>query len=159
MNTSTLIRLVTLLTLSCPLSPAQGMDAKWQKVLDIPRQSQVRLQTFDRQELQGTLLSVDETTIRVTQKGQQVSKLRQELARVEVLNPSRRARNIAIGAAVGFAVGVVAAFASCPSCKGEQSSDDFNTRLALGGLVGAGAGAGIGAWGYAYKTVYKAKKP
>ena len=159
MNTGTFVRTLLLLFVFLPYAAAQTADGKWRKAQDLPKQSQIRLRSFDGHEYRGKLDFIDDNKIGITQDGQGISKLRQELASVEILTPSRRLRNIAIGAAIGFAAGAVGAFATCPSCVGEQSSDDLNTRIGLGGLIGASAGAAVGAAGSPYETVYKARKP
>lgn len=139
-----------------PLLVAAAED--WDRVRAIPAGTVVKVRTFDGIESKGPLEAADDSAVRVKHSGQTVNMARTAIGRVSVYDPGRRARNALIGGAIGVAVGIVAAFASCPSCRGELPEGDANQRLAVGAVVGGAAGAGIGAAMTPYKTVYKAKR-
>ncbi|MBL8177824.1 MAG: hypothetical protein JNK48_24310 [Bryobacterales bacterium] len=144
------------LLLMMPLLAAAAED--WDRVRAIPAGTMVKVRTFEGVESKGALEAVDDAFVRVKHRGQTVNVARADAGRVSVHDAGRRARNAVIGGAIGVAVGIVAAFASCPTCSGELPGGEANERLAVGAAVGGAAGAGIGAALAPYKTVYKAKR-
>jgi hypothetical protein len=154
------VAILTFTSLLLSGEPAFGASADWSRVQSIPAGSLVRAHGFDGAEKKGTLQSVDDTALHLNLPGGQRTDLpRAEVARVELYKPSRRLVKALIGGGIGFAAGAVGAFATCPSCVGEQSSADFNARMVGGMLIGAGFGAGLGAGlASSYQTVYKAKR-
>lgn len=148
------MRLVLLLML--PLFLAAAED--WDRVRAIPAGTTVKVRSFDGSESKGVLEAVDDASMRMQRGGQSVNVARADIGRVAMHDPGRRARNALIGGAIGAAAGIVIAFGSCPSCRGELPAGEANERLAIGGVVGGAAGAGIGAALAPYKTVYKAKR-
>ncbi len=152
-----MIRILTLLAvLGCVNAVWAASD--WGRVTGLGPHTAVRVKTFDGVTHRGELQSADADVLRIDRAGQEVNLSRADVMRVEVRVPFRRLRNMLIGAGIGVAVGVVAAFATCPSCAGETSSEEFHRRLALGGVAGASIGAGLAAIGAPYKTVYRAKR-
>jgi len=130
----------------------------WDRVMQLPPQTEVRVRTFDGADHRGRLSTVDTGSIRLVEQGNETVTARADVRRVQVHSGTRRLRNVLIGCGIGVAAGVVAAFATCPSCPGETSADTFHARLGWGGLAGAGVGAGLGALGSPYRTIYKAKR-
>jgi len=137
---------------------AYGARNDWTRVAAIPPGSRVIVNTVAGVERRGTFHSAGPDSVWLMIDGQELETQRSEVARVRVYTPSRRVRRVLIGAGIGAAAGIVGAFATCPSCVGEQSSGDFHQRLGLGALAGAGIGAGAGLLVSPYKTVFKRRK-
>lgn len=134
---------------------AVGADS-WDRVTGLAPGSMLKVRTFDGQENKGAMASVDAESVTL-QTGVRIA--RSEVSRVAIHDSGRRARNAIIGGAIGAAAGIVIAFGSCVSCRGELPAGEANTRLAIGGVAGGGAGAALGAVMAPYKTVYRAKRP
>jgi len=139
-----------------PLLVASAED--WDRVRAVPAGTAVKVRTFEGVESKGALEAVNDAALQVKHGGQTVSVARSEIGRVSVYDEGRRARNALIGGAIGVGAGILAAFVSCPTCRGELPGGEANERLAVGAVVGGAAGAGIGAAMTPYKTVYKAKR-
>ncbi len=137
---------------------ASGATDDWTRTASIAPGSRVIVNMLSGAEHRGTFRSASADSVQLTVDGNELAMQRGDVVRVRLYTPSRRIRNVLIGAGIGVAAGIVAGFATCPSCVGELSSDDFHRRLGLGGLAGAGAGAGVGLLGSPYKTIYKRRK-
>jgi hypothetical protein len=151
-------RTLALFSLSVLICGTLQAEDSWSRIKGLSTNSAVRIRLFDGTEHKGELQSSDPDWIRLVDHGNEIKANRADVARVEVRQSSRRVRSVLIGAAIGTAVGIVAAVATCPSCVGEQSNDDFNARLAGGAFAGAGIGAALGLAGSPYKTIYKSKR-
>jgi hypothetical protein len=150
----TISALCVVLLLSVPAWCQDG----WERVTGIAKGTGVRIRTFDGMAYSGPLQSVDGEFVRVLDDGQESSVARKDVARVEVLTPSRRYRNMALWGGIGIAAGLLIAFATCPTCKGELPEDEARRRSVIAGVAGGGVGVGLGAVMKPYKTVYKGKR-
>lgn len=145
---------LAILLVAAVVPAAIGAD-HWDRVPQIAPKSTVRVKMYSGEQHKGTLAGANADSLRLNEDGHEVSLGKADIARVEEYQPSRRLRHALIGAAIGTGVGIVAGYATCPTCPGETNPDDFHQRLAVGGAAGAGIGAGLGALGSSYHTVYK----
>ena len=135
----------------------RASDDSWTRTFQIANSAQVRVTLLDGSRHSGEFRSADAESIGILENGTEFHASRVETARVEVKNQPRRLRSLLIGAAIGAALGAVGAVATCPSCVGEQSSGDFNTRIAGGIGIGAGIGAALALTGSPYNIIYRVK--
>lgn len=137
---------------------ALGATDDWIRTGSLAPGSRVIVNMVSGAEHRGTFRSASADSVHISEAGQELEMQKGDVARIRVYTPSRRVRNALMGAGIGVAAGIVTGFATCPSCVGELSSDDFHQRLGLGGLAGAGIGAGVGLLVSPYKTIYKRRK-
>ena len=137
---------------------ASGAADDWTRTASVAPGSRVIVKTFSGEERRGTFRAAGANSVSLTVNGLDLEIQRSEVARIRVYTPSRRLRNVLIGAAIGAAAGIGAGFATCPTCAGERSAGEFQQRLGLGGLAGAGIGAATGMLGSPYKTVYNRRR-
>ncbi|HVP09573.1 MAG TPA: hypothetical protein VMV94_00100 [Phycisphaerae bacterium] len=137
---------------------ASGAVDDWTRTASIAPGSLVAVDTLTGGESRGTLRSAGVGSLRLVANGRELEIQRAEVVRIRVYMPSRRLSHVLIGAGLGAAAGILAGFATCPSCAGDPTSEEAHQRLGLGGLIGAGIGAGVGLLSSPYKTVYERTK-
>ena len=144
-----MVRLAALLLAAVAPLCAQSWDA----LRALKSGDRIRIQEIDGTSHDGTFVALTETSISVRTKQSEAAVERSRTRRVQIRSGARRARNFAIGAAIGLAVGVVADQTLGTYLRNE-SNESSGTRavtyIAPIGLFGALGGAFP-----AYRTIYK----
>jgi hypothetical protein len=145
-----MIVLLSVLTIAAGKSPIPD----WGGVQMIAPGTQVRVIVGDAKAVNGTLISVTDTTLMVLSvgAGQQPFE-KTQIASVSVRKQGHRIRNTLIGLGVGLAVGAAigAAAGNCNTCKANQA--DIASAMGGFGLWGAAVGAlwHTGGWRDVYR--------
>jgi hypothetical protein len=133
---------------------AQKPEQSWESLNRLVVEQRIEIVDRNLKVVKGTFLRFSLDGISLRTETQDLTVKRPDVIRVTLHRPSRRARNIAIGAAAGLAAGLGAGIGLKRSC-GEGCWVNYP---ALAG-IGAGLGAGIGAIpGETRETVYRVRK-
>ena len=138
-------RLILALTLCLPLL---GADS-WEVVKGLRPGDKVKVEDASGKEHKGSVSAVSDEAISLGT----VSVERAKVKRVQLHSSSRRARNIAIGAGIGVAIGVTVDQTLGVRLRNEGNS----TGRAAMYLVPIGLFGGLGAAISPYRTVYHVK--
>lgn len=125
----------------------------WDALRALKAGDRIRVQEMDGTRHDGAFVALTDTSISVRTKQSEVAVERSRTQRVQVRSGARRARNLAIGAGIGVAVGLVVDNTLGQYLRnesGENSGARAVTYIAPIGLFGALGGAFP-----AYRTIYK----
>jgi len=148
-----------ILTLLLPAAAtARDPEESWLRVTATVPRTTIRVRTFDGTTRHGLFEKGGPDELRFTVDGRETVIARLDIARVEIYTPSRRVRNLLIGAAIGVGAGLAGAFITCPTCEGEQSTEDYQRRQVVAALGGAAVGAAVSRLVAPYRSIYKAKR-
>lgn len=136
---------------ACPLQ-AQGLrPPSWDAVKQLTSGERIVIDLTNSRQQKGQFVNAQDDALAVRSGERTLTFRRSEVRRVGVRGPSKRLRNLALGAVIGAAGGLVSAAAS----KG-KSERGFVTGMNT--LIGLGIGTGVGAALPAdrYRTIYTA---
>lgn len=140
-------RLIVLLVCALPL-----LAQSWEPVRALPAGTRVKVREVDGKEHKGNITAVTPDAISMAAGRTSLSIERARVGRVQVHGSSRRARNIAIGAAIGVAVAITIDQTLGVRLRNEGGDGGRAiTYIAPIGLFGA-----IGAAMSPYRTIYRA---
>lgn len=127
-------------------TPAEN---SWAALKQLPTGQRIAIELLNMRRHDGAFLTVVADAVSLTSKNRAVTVQRSEIRRVSARGPSKRLRNIALGAVCGAAGGALAAAAN-----NGRSERGFVTGVNT--LIGIGVGAGIGAAipAHRYRTIY-----
>jgi hypothetical protein len=125
----------------------------WDAVRGLQKGDRVKVLERDGTEHKGAVTSVTPEAVSLATGTTQVSVDRPRVKRVQLHSPSRRVRNIAIGAGIGLALGVVVDQTVGAYLRNESSS----TGRPWSYIVPIGLFGGIGAALSPYRTIYNVK--
>jgi hypothetical protein len=133
---------------------ALGLHAQsWDVVRALRPGDAVRVEDKNRTQHQGTVTAVTEDGIALRVRKAEMSVARASVRRVAIKSGSRRVRNLAIGAAIGLAVGITAD----QSLGTYLRNEGHNENRALFYVAPIGLFGGLGAAIAPYRTIYRAK--
>jgi len=125
----------------------------WDVVRGLQPGNRVKVQETGGQQHKGVMAAVSPEAISLTVGNTQVSIDRTRVKRVQVHRGSRRARNIAIGAGIGVALGVLVDQTIGTYLRNEVSSEGRPLMY----VIPIGLFGGIGAAMSPYATIYRVK--
>ncbi|MFN0101468.1 MAG: hypothetical protein ACKV2U_05190 [Bryobacteraceae bacterium] len=128
--------------------------ASWEDVRSLAENHKIEIVVRKGEPARGSFVSASETAVTVREKTGERSIARADIRRVRVADPSRRARNGLIAAAIGAGIGFAIGFAVCPQCESEGAGAKYTGPLTA---AGAGLGAAAGLLPAPRRTIYKAK--
>lgn len=124
----------------------------WDPVRNLQAGARVKVREINGPEHKGNVASVTPEAISITSPSGTVSVERTKVARVEVHRANRRVRNMAIGAGIGLAVGLVIDQTLGVRLRNEGN----NSGQAITYIAPIGIFTAIGAAMSPYKTIYRA---
>ncbi len=152
MGISTRVRLSLLALLFCP---ALLSAESWEDLRGLKPGDTVKVQDTSGKEQKGIFRAVSTDAISIAAGKSELSIQKSRVRRIQVKSGARRARNVAIGMGIGFAVGLIADQTLGVYLRNELSESGAAralTYIAPIGLFGAVAGAVPG-----YRTVYRVR--
>jgi len=147
-----MIRQILLVIFSCAI--ALGAQS-WEDLSGLKPGDRVKVKDASGKEYKGSFRALSADAITIETRNKELSVERARVRRVQIASSSRRLRHFAIGAGIGFALGLITdqtlgAFLRNES--GEGTGARALTYIAPIGLFG-----GIAAAAPAYKTVYRTR--
>jgi hypothetical protein len=134
---------LTILIMNLTAAAFQKTTAYWSAVRSLPDGSKLSVRLKDGKKIEGTLVSVSDSSLTLTRNNQTVDLAQPDVAKIYHIIPrsagKSAGRSALIGAGIGFGVGVGAGGAL-------GASEDIATleSMAVFGVIGAGVGAFIG---------------
>jgi hypothetical protein len=141
------------LSLAVILSAFPMTAQSWDAVSGLQKGDRIKVLERDGTEHKGVVTAVTPDALSLTAGTTQVSVDRPRVKRVQLHSASRRIRNIAIGAGIGVAVGVLVDQTVGAYLRNESSS----TGRPWSYIVPIGLFGGMGAALSPYRTIYKVK--
>jgi ribosomal protein L24 len=148
-----MIRLVRVLLIAAFVSALPLAGQSWDVVRALRPGDPVKVVETSHKEHKGRVTAITADAISMESGKAQISIDRANVRRVEVRSSNRRLRNLAIGAAVGVAVGVVTDQTLGKYIRNEIANGDRPLYY----VVPIGLFGGIGAALAPYKTIYRVR--
>ena len=148
-----MIGIVRVLLLALFVSAPPLAAQSWDVVRALKPGDRIKVIETSRKEHTGKVAAVTAESIAVESGNSQVSLDRANVRRVEVRSSNRRLRNLAIGAAIGLAIGV----ATDQTLGTYLRNEVGDSSRPLFYVVPIGLFGGIGAALAPYKTIYRAR--
>jgi hypothetical protein len=145
-----MIRLLALIVCALPL-----LAQSWDPVRSLAAGAQVKVRETSGTEHKGTVTAVTPDAVSISTKGGAVSVERSRVNRVQIHRSSRRPRNIAIGAAIGFAVGLTIDQTLGTYLRNE--SNESSAARAVTYIAPIGIFGALGATFSSYRTIYQVR--